>query len=169
MTKQDFILDWETMKKELPEWAELFSILESEAMAQLVDSRQLLPGYAILESGLATVQTVSDLRLDRKKFMDLLWYFSGASVYNFNAEAVNNEFCFSVHMDNVGLFWAVSLIYLDAVLWHATGGFPMKLRIYFENDISRDYIDKMVRECVVPLFSEITGYEGLVSAEEDGA
>lgn len=165
MTKNDFLLDWYTLKEEKPDKAELFAILEEEAMTQLVTGKEIIPLEFVLRSGLTDVECVDDLRKDRGKFMDLVWFFAEESVYDIDTAAEGGKLYFDVHIDNVGLLWAVSLIYLNAVLWHVTSGLPMNLRIYYANEASRDYTDEMIKGCVLPLFSDLRSYEGIVAAD----
>lgn len=167
MTKDDMILDWETLKKETPDKAELFNMLEEEAMSELVTGRDSIPNMLVIESGLIGVDCADDLRNDHEKFMSLIHYFAEKSVYAINTSIANGELCFDVSLDNVGLLLGVSLIYVDAVLWHVTGSFPIKLRIHFRNDAARDYTDKMIRDCVLPLFSDIKSYEAIVDEDEE--
>ena len=165
MLFDDMVLDWETCRDENKDFEEFFTTTEKYAAEELIDAKPVLPARLIVATGLDQHDSAEELLKAKQAFYTAVYRFAGGSIYQGQAKGEKGEFVYECRLDNVGLFRATLVIYLVALLYHITSGFPMILRTVFRSEEHKEMLAPIIEEAVCPMFKDIKGYEPVVLEE----
>ena len=154
-SKINIFEDWNSCKNDNPQLKEFFNETEKEAIQELIRAQDKA---TILKHSLKSYTTIPDPYGELGLNNLIITYFGLQSIYDRKLEN-NNGLFESLSIDNVGLFRAVLIINIVAIMYHITdNNLPMGLKLIFERKEFVNILGPIVKEFlpkVIPSINEI--------------
>ena len=142
--------DWNDCKNQNPQFKEFFDETEKRAKEELIEAKDKA---TVLNRKLSTYLSIPNSN------ELLIEYFGIMSIYDMKAENIDGKLFESMSIDNVGLFRAVLMINIVAIMYHISDpSLPMGLKVIFERKEFADIIGPIIKDFlpkVIPSVNEI--------------
>lgn len=142
--------DWNNCKNQNPQLKEFFDETEKIAKQELINAQDKA---TVLNRKLSTYLSIPN------STELLIQYFGITSIYDKKIENIDGKIFESMSIDNVGLFRAVLMINIVAIMYHISDpSLPMGLKVIFERKEFANVIGPIIKNFlpkVIPSVNEI--------------
>ena len=133
MNISDIVEEWKGFKKDLDD-SDLTDSTERRAAKELIEAKEYIPDNLLKDSGLDQYDSEAQLLKDPDRLLEISAFFSDISISSRTVADKDGSMGYEVRLSNTSLFRAVLLIDFAATLYHITGGFPINVRVYVEDE-----------------------------------
>lgn len=133
MNISDIVDEWKGFKKDLDDSA-LTDSTERRAAKELIEAKAYIPDNLLKDSGLDQYDSEAQLLKDPDKLLEIAAFFSDISISSRTVADDDGSMGYEVRLSNTSLFRAILLIDFAATLYHITGGFPLNVRVFVEDE-----------------------------------
>lgn len=148
--------DWYACKESNPKFKEFFDETEKEAIQELVRAKDKA---TILKHSLDSYISIPDPHRELGLNNLMITYFGLQSIYDRKLDNIDGKIYESLSIDNVGLFRAVLVINIVAIMYHISdNSLPMGLKLIFERKEFIDMLGPIVKDFIpkiIPSVNEI--------------
>ena len=133
MNISDIVEEWKGFKKDLDD-KELTDSTERRAAKELIEAKAYIPDNLLKDSGLDQYDSEAQLLKDTDRLLEIAAFFSNISISSKTVTDDDGSMGYEVRLSNTSLFYSVLFIDFAATLYHITGGFPINVRVYVEDE-----------------------------------
>lgn len=133
MNISDIVEEWKGFKKDLDD-KELTDSTERRASKELIEAKEYIPANLLKDSGLDQYDSEAQLLKDTDRLLEIAAFFSNISISSKTVTDDDGSMGYEVRLSNTSLFYSVLFIDFAATLYHITGGFPINVRVYVEDE-----------------------------------
>ena len=148
--------DWYSCKNSNPKFKEFFDETEKESIQELVRAKDKA---TILKHRLDSYISIPDPHRELGLNNLMITYFGLQSIYDRKLDNIDGKIYESLSIDNVGLFRAVLVINIVAIMYHISdNSLPMGLKLIFERKEFIDMLGPIVKDFIpkiIPSVNEI--------------
>lgn len=133
MNISDIVQEWKGFKEDLDD-RDLTDSTERRAAKELIEAKAYIPDDLMKDSGLEQYDSEAQLLKNPDRLLEIAAFFSNISISSRTVTDDDGSVGYEVRLSNTSLFYSVLLIDFAATLYHITGGFPINVRVYVEDE-----------------------------------
>ena len=166
MNVSDIVEEWKGFKKDLDD-RELTDSTERRAAEELIQAKAYIPEKLLKDSGLDQYNSEAQLLKDPDRLLEIAAFFSNISISSRTVTDNDGSLGYEVRFTNTSLFYSVLFIDFAATLYQITGGFPINIRVYVEDENAAKGIGQAVSN-LSRAFNDVKSCTIHVNSEKEG-